>query len=634
MTDMCAAALKLAQQGWRVFQVHSIQADGSCTCNDPACDRPGKHPVPDTAPHGPLSATTDPDIIRAAWARHPTANIGGATGSLSGMVVLDIDEAKGGYDTLAAWELAHGPLPETPVSLTGGGGKHFVFSHPGVAVTNRVKFLGDEATGYVPGQETGVDFRGDGGYVVLPPSLHASGRRYAWELSSLPDELPLAPVPLPLLSEVISHASPPGAKGGKGEPVASGGRNDFLHKTGCTLRGLGMSPNQIFDSLMDINQERCSPPLAESEVRRTAESAARYTPNPFYGGTPLKPLSELAKIMRPTQFDPVELNDLMKEDRPQHEFLVEPYLILGGTSLWVAKPGVGKSTTIRTLIRAVAGGSDHFLGGKVHHGGVYYFALEERRDQVAKHFEDMRSSDLEFAVWTSFGEAPERALDRAFEQLQRYRPALVVFDPLISITRIADPNNYASVALAMGEIQAMARHLELHIACIHHAGKGVKDDIDTGVGSIAFPGTVDTHLILGKKAGDVRVIKSAKVRYGRDLPETVLLLDAHREVVDGGTLEERILERLRVQILESLGEEELTEPEVNQRLGDSNRGGVNKALNSLVQTGELVFRGNGRKGSPRLYSKPVDLRGSAWETLEIPSLWTVGEPLPAEGLGF
>lgn len=629
--DMGAAALSLAQQGWRVFQCHSVHADGSCTCNDPSCDRPGKHPVADTCPHGVLSSTTDPAIIQAWWAKHPTANIGGATGALSGRVVLDVDDGKGGYDTLSAWELTHGPLPETPVSLTGGGGKHYFFDHPGVSVTNRVRFLGN-----VPGEETGVDWRGDGGYVVLPPSLHASGRRYTWEISSDPHDLPLAPVPPDLLQEVLIKASAPGSpKGEPGEPIGKGGRNQFLFESGSAFRGRGLSPDLIFLALKDLNQQRCVPPLPESEVRRTANSAADYTPDPFRGGSfPVEPFAELDEVMRPTVFDPVELKTLMREPRPVNQYLVEPYLILGGTSLWVAKPGVGKSTTIRTLIRAVAGGSDHFLGGRCAHGVVYYFALEERRDQVARHFEDMQSDQLSHEIWTSFGEAPDRALAAAYEQLQRYQPTLVVFDPLISITRMSDPNNYAMVSAVMGRIQSMARKLNCHIACIHHAGKGVKDDIDTGVGSIAFPGSVDTHLILGKKAGDLRVIKSAKVRYGSDLPETVLLLDANREVIDGGTLEERILDKLRSAILEVIGDEELTEPEVNQRLGDTNRGGVNKALNSMQQAGVLTFRGTGRKGSPRLYSQPVDLSGSAWETLEIPSLWTAGEPLPAEGLGF
>jgi hypothetical protein len=63
----------------------------------------------------------------------------------------------------------HGPLPETPVVLTGGGGKHYYFRHPGGYIKSVAAALGP-----------GLDIKGEGGFVVAPPSLHASGRRYEW----------------------------------------------------------------------------------------------------------------------------------------------------------------------------------------------------------------------------------------------------------------------------------------------------------------------------------------------------------------------------------------------------------------------------------------------------------------------
>lgn len=630
MDSLGEAALNYARQGWRIFQIQSVNPDGSCTCGK-ACGRTGKHPVPDTAPNGLLSATDDPELITAWWTKHPRANIGGATGALSGCVVLDIDPGKGGDETLTAWEMVHGPLPETVMSLTGGGGRHYVFKHPGVEINNRSKFLGT-----VPGQETGVDFRGDGGYVVLPPSLHQSGHHYLWELSSLPEEVPLADLPEDLLKEVQREVGPtPTSKGGEGEPVIEGGRNDFLFKAGCDFRRWGLNPEQIYLNLVKLNEERCQPPLGDLEVRRAAKSAGGYTPREFKAdGTAKKNLGDLARLTRPDAYSRTSLTDLMNEPQPEFAFLVEGLLLIGGTSLWVAKPGVGKSTLMRTLVRAVAGGRESFLSRGAQHGSVWYFAMEERRDQVAKHFAQMGVSDMLHDVQIIFGQAPEDALEVAYHDLQEDPPALVVFDPILSIARVNDLNNYILVREVMSKVAAIANDLHCHIACIHHAGKGTRDDIDTGVGSIAFSGTTDTHLVLGKRPGDVRVIKSAKLRYGDDLPETVLLLDENREVIDGGTLEERLLERLRVQIIDVLGNEELTEPEINQRLGDTNRGGVNRALNSMVQAEVLVFRGNGRRGSPRLYSQPADLSAPVWETLEIPALWQAGTPLPPEGLGF
>ena len=99
----------------------------------------------------------------------PQANIAIVTGAASGLVVLDADMAKGAARTLAALEERYGALPPTVGQRTGTG-QHAFFQHPGTTVRNGVENLG-----------AGLDIRGDGGYVVAPPSLHANGNRYTWE---------------------------------------------------------------------------------------------------------------------------------------------------------------------------------------------------------------------------------------------------------------------------------------------------------------------------------------------------------------------------------------------------------------------------------------------------------------------
>lgn len=628
MADLCAAALWYARQGWRVFPLHTVLPDGSCSCGKPDCDDQGKHP---RTPNGCLAATTDPGQIKAWWSRWPNANLGGATGALSGFVVLDIDPRHGGDDTLAAWEAEHGKLPETPQSLTGGGGFHYVFAHPGEQLRNRTNLLG------AAGEVTGVDFRGDGGYIVLPPSTHKSGRAYAWEMSAQLSKVPVAPLP-PALYEIVKQ--PYDRPFPQGEPgdlsIIEGGRNQALHKMACRWRADGMDPDFIYQALSKVNQERCRPPLEDREVRKVAMNGSRYQPNPIPEGKPsFQELRSLALKLRPEGYDSQGLDELLTHDFGDSEYLVDRLLVQGGTSLLVAKPGVGKSTMIRTLIRAVAGGRESILGRDVQqHGLVYYFALEERLDQVVKHFKQMGSDPWASNIRIFCGEPPEQALEKAYAEILRYQPVLVVFDPLIGITRTSDLNSYGGVREMMSLVMMMSRITKTHIACIHHAAKGARDDIDAGVGSVAFPGTVDTQLVMARKAGDIRVLRTSKVRYGEDLPETVLLLNEQREVVDGGTLEERQLDSLREKILELLSLEELTEPEINVRLGDHQRGLVARCLRALTETKQLVRAGNGRPGSPFKYQTPTDLTGSVWETLEIPSLWVAGEDLPPEGMGF
>src|SRR5215510_16124566 len=124
-----AAALAYAARGWPVFPCHGMQ-DGQCTCSGKPNCTPGKHPL--TA-HGFEDATTDPKQIDRWWTENPDANVAVATGACSGLIVVDEDPRHGGDLTLEDLEAQYGKLPDTVISLTGGGGKHYVFRHFGKA---------------------------------------------------------------------------------------------------------------------------------------------------------------------------------------------------------------------------------------------------------------------------------------------------------------------------------------------------------------------------------------------------------------------------------------------------------------------------------------------------------------------
>jgi hypothetical protein len=91
------------------------------------------------------------------------------TGEWTGVVVLDVDIEKGGFDSLQALIRRHGVLPWTRVVHTGDG-LAFYFAHPGIYTRSSVGKMGP-----------GLDFHGDGGSVLLPPSVHAKNRTYAWQ---------------------------------------------------------------------------------------------------------------------------------------------------------------------------------------------------------------------------------------------------------------------------------------------------------------------------------------------------------------------------------------------------------------------------------------------------------------------
>ena len=251
-------ALHYAARGWHVFPCHTPTRDG-CSCRRD-CGRIGKHP---RTKNGLKDATTVEATIRRWWKIWPQANIGLATGAVSGLVVLDEDSYKGGDTSREELEHTYQPLPETVQQLTGGGGVQFFFMHPGTHVKNGVETLG-----------AGLDIRGDGGYVIVPPSLHASGKHYAWELSHHPDEMVLTPMPAWLLA--LCQDTTRREAVSAGEPIPEHHRNDTLFRLGCAMRARGFSAAVILAALRTMNTTQCQPPLGDDEVTTVAASCAKY----------------------------------------------------------------------------------------------------------------------------------------------------------------------------------------------------------------------------------------------------------------------------------------------------------------------------------------------------------------------
>lgn len=271
MTDeRMAAALEHASRGWHVFPCH-VPKDGGCSCRNPDCSNVGKHPLwdEDDLPNGVLDATTNADLIRRWWERWPGANIGIATGAASGFFALDIDPRHNGDVELEGILLERGPLPETLEVLTGGGGTHYFFRHPGWKIRNR------SGQGAIA---PGVEAKGDGGYIIGPGSVHASGREYLWEASHEPGLVDLAEAPLWLLDQVKEQEQrvvPPAAVA---DLIGEGTRNSTLASLAGTMRNRGMEPEEIEAALQVINRRRCVPPLPNTEVSNIARSIGRYAP--------------------------------------------------------------------------------------------------------------------------------------------------------------------------------------------------------------------------------------------------------------------------------------------------------------------------------------------------------------------
>lgn len=231
----------------------------------------GKTPV---TSHGCKDATADPGQVAGWWGNGGNYNLAIATGS--GLVVLDVDinhdAGKFGDETLADLEQQYGELPDTWTCLTGGGGVHYYFQCDDPALTVGAAFA------------PGLDYRGTGGYVIAPPSVHpATGRVYEWEASSTPTSVPLAPLP-DWLHRLMLQGKKDRPKQPKGKEapgkVTEGRRNEEMFKLASSLRAKGLTVAEITAAMMEANKSRCDPPLSKQEIETICQSTGRYERGP------------------------------------------------------------------------------------------------------------------------------------------------------------------------------------------------------------------------------------------------------------------------------------------------------------------------------------------------------------------
>jgi len=201
-----------------------------------------------------------PEEVAAWFKRWPGANFALVTGQVSGVIAVDVD----GHDG-AAW--AEKNLPRTGIYNQTAKGFHALFRVNGTPVKNAVRIAPE------------VDVRGDGGYIVMAPSVHPTGRVYELHNPYFPDKdgwANLAPFSWPTEAPQ-GHESPSPSHGL--EKIGQGGRNDALTRMAGRWFGKRLDPDEVVLLALAWNRDYCDPPLAEGEVRRTVESIAKRERN-------------------------------------------------------------------------------------------------------------------------------------------------------------------------------------------------------------------------------------------------------------------------------------------------------------------------------------------------------------------
>jgi P4 family phage/plasmid primase-like protien len=258
--SMLEASLWLARRGRPVFPIYQT-IEGICTCHDKEnCKSPGKHPLNKLAPNGLSDATLDLKKIEKWWSAYPDANIGELQGG--DRIALDFDGPEG-EAILKDLEAKHGKLPET-LEVKTGKGRHLRFKKPlNVHIQSVNGKFGK-----------GFDIKSDGGYVVAPPSLHYTGRRYQYTDISIPRaDLPEAWV------KALSEKEPAKTEKGKKffvlpdivEQGSGKGREPVMLSYVGKLWSEGFSKDEITTMAHAVNQERFKPPLEDHIVDNKIE---------------------------------------------------------------------------------------------------------------------------------------------------------------------------------------------------------------------------------------------------------------------------------------------------------------------------------------------------------------------------
>jgi len=461
--EMRDYALDYAGKGWKVIPLHTPSELGECSCKKSDCKSVGKHP---RTMNGLKDGTTDEAKIRNWWAMWPNANIGIVTGDASGIVVLDVDLDKFGEKSLEYLEEENYFLPETLQSVTGSGGSHYMFAQPQVSIKNSASSIGQ-----------GLDMRGDGGYIVAPPSRHKSGNRYEWkndcDLATMPD----------WLLQLATETSQSSGEFVNGECIPEGQRNVTLFSLACSVRSRGLDEPEIFALLQAVNNHRCDPCLPESEVKTIVASSCGYEPESSFiqSSDVLGDANQLEKLG-------LSWGEFANQSFPESEKILFE-LERGELGMLIAATNLGKTTLSMNLsLLGVVGQSFLPLVGEGKPIRVMYVDGETRQARMQRDIGRMITEwpeealslvdeNLHIVCDATLDGLPlnlssERHLAALAKTAREFKPDLIVLDTLSSLFTLSAENDNAEVTnRVMKPLANFAKETNAAVLLLHHVGK-------------------------------------------------------------------------------------------------------------------------------------------------------------------
>jgi len=452
---------------------------------------------------------------RGEWKKQfPGCNWGLVCGKVSNMVALDFDGEAG-----KALFAEHRLPGKQPTNITGKG-FHALFLPPSMPLKNGVRIV------------DGLDIRSDGGYIVIPPSTHPSGRKYAWQVA--PWMIPPPPLPdwlTPLLDKrenvtPLPIGSPDGLPPGVGE----GQRNQTAAQLAGRYLSKGLSTEETFHVLRAWN-EKNSPRLPESELRSVIFSIAS---------------KEAAKAV---PLEVIGAADLVRTRFEVPPMRIKPFLPSGGKAILAGNSGTGKTLLAQNLAYSLASEIPLFGRFDVVKGNVLYVDSESTQDLTRARIGKIRQGLNVAHAGVSFvfpGKRLDLGIQRNREDLCRKidqeKAALLILDSFLCFANLKSENDNSEVRAWLENLSDIPKATGAALLILDHAAKASPERAKAGIGVTARGAGAkhdwgDLVLTFEEKKHEqrfLRTLRFAKTRFCAPLPAMILEMDGNLVFLPSG----------------------------------------------------------------------------------------------------
>lgn len=498
------------------------------------------------------------------WRTWPTANIGIVTGKISGLSVIDADSPQ----AASVLKPLLGDMTDVGIGGTGKG-FHLYYAHDGVLRSNKAAI------------QPQIDFRGDGGYVVAPPSIHANGKHYEWvkpingHLRELPAEfIKLMETPVDTAGVARARFDTAAALAG----IPAGQRDETLFKLASKLRGADV-PYDVAMELCEQAAANCVPPFREA--RRKVDQAYKYPAGHTQQQTEPDPDPSFWPM-------PTTIKDFLLQEDPAVDWLWDRLIPQGEVAMLCGEPRAGKTTLALNLALAVSRGIP-FLGRATSKAKCLYVAIDNsRRDMkiLCAQLGIIPDDDLHIHI----GKIPVNSTDWCLDIAVKIGAKLIIIDTIERFFERHDINK-PDFAKAMYPLDLEAKRIGITPMYVHHATAKPGMTSTTGslfMGHTTVKGMTPYYFEMIRVGEYKHRILSSDLRSGDNIQQMFVKIDRDSGwSIKGGKIEDALMEEYTDRIIAVMHEKgQATRQEIRDNI-IGRKQLINISISQLLDNGTL-----------------------------------------------